>query len=248
MALLNVRLGLWLANPRRWRAASWWRTQNYWHPVLTYGLLGRGYRRESHFVELTDGGHFENLGIYELARRKMNVILVFDGEADKESSFAAFVSAIRRIKEDFEAQIDPGTGPERVFASTPIGYPKGVMGTDWPYFVAPIRYKDGTTGYIIYIKAAMIRNLSFVAKGYRAKNPDFPHQTTADQFFEPEQFEAYRELGYLSVFKAISDLDLANAINDPNKIWENYENIVARYAQTSTASVVQPAAELQKTT
>jgi hypothetical protein len=38
------------------------------------------HRRDSKFLELTDGGHFENLGLYELVRRKLEVILIIDGE------------------------------------------------------------------------------------------------------------------------------------------------------------------------
>jgi hypothetical protein len=30
---------------------------------------------------------------------------------------------------------------------------------------------------------------------YRGKHPDFPHECTADQFFNEHQFEAYRQLG-----------------------------------------------------
>lgn len=235
MTLLNIRLGIWFANPMYWFSNKPRRFLNYWHPVMTYGLLPRGYRSNSHFVELSDGGHFENLGIYELIRRRAQVILVIDAEADKETSFAAFVSAVRRISEDFGVEIDPGPGPDRIFATTALGYPHGVLATDWPYFVVPVEYPvdnpgDAHHGCIIYIKAAFIKNLSFVAKGYRAKNSDFPHQTTVDQFFEPEQFEAYRELGYLSVLQAIKDLKLQACINDPEKIVEVYNQLVSERA------------------
>ena len=30
---------------------------------------------------------------------------------------------------------------------------------------------------------------------YALENPDFPHQSTGDQFFDNTQFEAYRALG-----------------------------------------------------
>jgi hypothetical protein len=57
----------------------------------------------------------------------------------------------------------------------------------------------------------MIKGLSFPAKGYKAKNPDFPNQSTMDQFFEPAQFEAYRELGYSSVDAFVTAFTLDNA-------------------------------------
>jgi hypothetical protein len=67
------------------------------------------------------------------------------------------------------------------------------------------------TGYFVYLKSNMIKGLSFPAKGYKANNPDFPNQSTMDQFFEPAQFEAYRELGYASVDAFVTDLKLDNA-------------------------------------
>ena len=62
--------------------------------------------------------------------------------------------------------------------------------------VATISYADGSMGTLIYLKTALIKDVSFKVKGYAAQNPEFPDQSTADQFFDEVQFEAYRELGY----------------------------------------------------
>jgi hypothetical protein len=64
------------------------------------------------------------------------------------------------------------------------------------FFVARIVYKDGSDGKIIYIKARMIKELSFEVKAYKGAHMDFPHETTGNQFFQPEQFDAHLELGY----------------------------------------------------
>ena len=252
MLLLNIRLGLWLTNPRTLNAdyqaaaASTWgmkgkvlrRRPRHWHPGLTYGLFDMGYDRDSDFVELSDGGHFENLGIYELARRKASVIVVCDGEADKELSYAGLISAARRIQEDFDAVIDfkEGAGPERLVPNVELGYPSKTQAAHAPYLVAQIRYLDSKTGatvktgVIIYIKATMIADLSFVSKGYRGKNPDFPHQSTIDQFFQAEQFEAYRELGYRSALRCIDELGLETDFASPDKIWKQYLKLVKQSA------------------
>ena len=51
----------------------------------------------------------------------------------------------------------------------------------------------------------MIKGLGIRLKGYKGANPDFPDQSTADQFFDEEQFEAYRELGYEIAKRMIKD-------------------------------------------
>jgi hypothetical protein len=117
---------------------------------------------------------------------------------DKETAYAAFVSVQRRIKDDFRAHIffDQGQGPERLVESTEMDYPSNALKADQTYFVAGIKYDDESTGKIIYIKARMIEELSFEVKAYKGAYPDFPHETTSDQFFDPEQFDAHCELGY----------------------------------------------------
>jgi hypothetical protein len=104
MMLLNVRLGLWLGNPNPKFGSA--RAPTHAYPGFPYAFCGLGHTSDSGFVELSDGGHFENLGIYELARRKVGLIIVCDGEADKEISYAGLLSATRRIHEDFGAVID----------------------------------------------------------------------------------------------------------------------------------------------
>jgi hypothetical protein len=194
MSLLNLRLGLWIENPAK---LGWPSKPNHIFPGLCYALFGR-HRRDNHFLELTDGGHFDNLGIYELVRRKCKVILVCDGEMDKKTSYAALVSVQRRIKDDFDARIifDSDQGPELLVEGTKMDYPSDAWMATQTFFVATIDYGDGGSGKIIYIKARMIQELSFEVKAYKGAYPEFPHEGTGDQFFDPEQFDAHCELGY----------------------------------------------------
>lgn len=219
MNLLNFRLGYWVNNPRK---SKWFRFNirpNHFYPSAAYAVPGRGYRECSHFLELSDGGHFENLGLYELVRRRCRFIVVCDGGQDSLASYSDFVTAIRRIEEDFGAKITfiENAGPERLIAKPyEDTYPSGAHYAEKGYFVAKIDYgrKRGRnpwakTGLILYLKTTMIsKELSMKVKGYKGANPGFPDQSTGDQFFDDDQFEAYRELGFRIAEQAINDLKL----------------------------------------
>lgn len=212
MTFLNVRLGLWLRNPRRNGGRFGFYAPTYLWPTLGI-LLGKGHRPNDRFIEVSDGGHFDNLGLYELIRRKLDLILIVDGEGDAAVSLPAFVSIVRRVREDFGARIlveADGSGPERLLPVTAAGagYPVEARFAKSSFFTCQIRYADGTKGLLIYLKATLLADSYFTTRGYRARNPDFPHQTTADQFFDPVQFESYRELGYVCAKHMISQTGL----------------------------------------
>jgi hypothetical protein len=88
--------------------------------------------------------------------------------------------------------------------------------------VGEVIYSDGSRATLIYIKATFVKGTDFTIAGYRAGNPAFPHQTTADQFFDPDQFDAYRYLGYESALRMIASLDLATTIAVPASIVTRY--------------------------
>ena len=203
MMLLNMRLGIWVGAPGI-RSG----TPNHFLPALGYGLLRCGYKTKSRFVELTDGGHFDNLGIYELVRRRVSVMIVFDAEEDPKIAMTALVSVCQRVSEDFGVEIEIGDAADIFYPKDRPGYPVGAKFADSPFFYAPINYDGVSKGALVYAKANMIKKLGFTAKGYKAINSDFPNQPTADQFFDAAQFEAYRELGYLSAEAIVDDLGL----------------------------------------
>jgi hypothetical protein len=224
MSLLNVRLGLWVGNPGR-------RSSRRVRSIPTFLMMGiyagfSKHRKDSKFLELTDGGHFENLGLYELVRRKLGIILIVDGEEDPSISLSSLVSATRRIEQDFGARLDFPSGeggPERlVMYPSASGYPAGVKYAKAPFLVGKITYNNGTYGVLIYVKATLIREMDFTTAGYLANNPAFPHQTTVDQFFDPDQFDAYRFLGYESALRMITALDLQNSSSNWATVMQEY--------------------------
>lgn len=201
MSLLNLRLGYWAAHPDNGPEHP----ANHFHPGLyAFGnVMGGdrwGFQEQRKFLALSDGGHFENTGIYELVRRRAGLIIACDGGADAEFSFSDFQTTIRRVQDDFGVRIrvlDNAT-PDQVVPVPAEGaaYPKAASFAQQGHMVGCIEYPDDSHGWLIFLKTTLIRELSFKVKGYAAQNDTFPDQSTVDQFFDEVQFEAYRELGY----------------------------------------------------
>ena len=217
MALLNVRLGYWVPHPgaRRQPVANHFRAA--WHE-----LSPRGFAEQRRLLQLSDGGHFENLGVYELVRRRARVIVCCDAAADPGFDFKDLQVLMRRIGTDFGARIefdrdhpierlvprDPD--PQMVRARDPgtDAYPAGARFSERGYVRGAVVYPDGGRSVFLLLKTTMIPGLDLLLRGYQGANRAFPDQTTADQFFDEEQFEAYRELGYAIAGTLIDDRDV----------------------------------------
>jgi len=189
LAVFNVRLGWWLGNPRHRRA--WTRSGPLFALVhLLMEVFGKT-RGRTRYVYLSDGGHFENLGLYELVRRRCRFIVACDAGADPEHSFQDLGGAIRKCRADFGVEIDLDLDPIR----------RGDDGLSrWHCAVGTIRYdrdrEDRDRGLLLYVKASLTGDEPEDVRNYARENPTFPHQTTADQFFDESQFESYRRLGH----------------------------------------------------
>lgn len=222
MALMNLRLGYWAPNPDGKRAKR--SRPNHFHPGLYEigGLIGiGGFREDRHFIQLSDGGHFENLAFYELIRRKLRLIIVCDGGADLNSKFGDLQVTLRRVEADFGALVafDDQNSPGLLVPNEKAPYPKDTYEAVRGHIAGDILYADGSIGKLVFLKTTMVPGLPFAVKGYKGANPDFPDQTTADQFFDEEQFEAYRDLGRHIGGRMIEDktLGLSNLISDIEK-------------------------------
>ncbi len=213
MALLNIRLGYWVSNPKH---SQFFRVPNHFTSALHE--LGSRYREDVQYLQLTDGGHFENLALYELIRRRVQVIVVTDGGEDGGFVFGDLRNALDRIRTDFGVQVefDDKNQLEAVmpYERDEPHYPPGASWADRSHIVGDIKYpeldgKPAKTGKLIYCKSTMLGNVGIRTKGYKATNPAFPHESTADQFFSEEQLEAYRMLGCCIGEEALSDLRAA---------------------------------------
>lgn len=185
LALLNVRLGYWAENPARRSRAHW--PLPWWWLLIGREMLGIGLDERHARIHLSDGGHFENLGLYELVRRQVRHIVVCDAGADPELLLADLGRAIERVRVDFGAEV--ALSADALVAERASGHARR------PYLLGDVRYADGSHGQILYIKPMLIEGASADLYAYTRANPDFPNQSTANQFFCESEFEAYRVLG-----------------------------------------------------
>jgi hypothetical protein len=207
MTLFNVRLGAWLPNPA---TASAQQLRQAKPPnalvTLTRELLGLTDDR-GHAVYLTDGGHFENLGLYEIVRRRCRYIVVVDAGEDPAASFDDLGNAVRKVRIDFDVEIefDPPVGigsrdkpvkPFRNFACATIRYPED----------------KAATGKLIYLKPCDPAYMPMDVRAYLNGHPAFPHDSTVEQFFTESEFESYRKLGWAETMNLASDATTLDAL------------------------------------
>lgn len=192
MTLFDVRLGWWLANPKdtvgRWRVGSP-NVGFYW---LLRELLGTT-SDDSQYVYLSDGGHFENLAIYELVRRRCKLIVACDASCDGGYGCSDLHNAMERCRVDFGVEIN--IAADEIGKLTPVGAPPRASAH---FAVGTIHYIPGDStadGVLIYIKPALQASDAADLLGYSLVNPEFPHDSTADQWFDESHFENYRALG-----------------------------------------------------
>jgi hypothetical protein len=200
MALLNVRLGWWLGNPGPEGERTFRREGPGFaiRPLLSemFGLT----TDRNKYIYLSDGGHFENLGLYEMVRRRCRLIVVSDAGCDPKFEFGDLGNAVRKCWLDLGVRID-FVGIEDLATQSSSKDGKMASGSDVPYHaIGTIHYDEadggGKNGIILYIKPAYhgVENLGI--RSYAAANREFPHQGTGDQFFSESQFESYRALGF----------------------------------------------------
>ncbi len=153
-------------------------------------------------VRLTDGGHFENLGLYELVRRRCRTIIAVDASCDPEWRFDDLARLCERVRVDFGAEVEINTEDFQRSRKTGMALK--------PYVEGTIRYPGGApNSRLIYIKATLFLDLPEDVLGYHRRHKKFPHQPTTDQFYDEEQFEAYRELGYRAALEMVASSQLS---------------------------------------
>jgi hypothetical protein len=200
MFFFNVRLGWWLRNPAL-DDADVSRKELGSLGLLAAEALGRTSEGES-FVYLSDGGHFENLGLYEMVRRRCRRIVVVDAAHDPNYAYEDLANCVRKVRVDFGIPIEFNDGLPTVASC---------RRTRLPFALGRIRYgtadgqgaKDGT---IVYLKPALCgdepTDVADYAQRSRRGSTAFPQQPTSDQFFDEAQFESYRILGLQTAWKA----------------------------------------------
>lgn len=191
MTLFNARLGWWLGNPGLAGESTFKLAGPLFaaEPLIdeALGLTDD----ENKYVYLSDGGHFENLGLYEMVLRRCHTIVVSDAGQDGEFRFEDLGGAVRKIRIDFGIPITFDQGIKI--------YSRDQKKTGYYCAIGTIGYScidgAGTDGVLIYIKPTFYGTEPADVYQYAQSNKAFPHDSTADQWFEEAQFESYRMLG-----------------------------------------------------
>ena len=193
LTIFNARLGYWIENPYdpnrgdRWAA----RSPQVGGRLLLSELLGRTTDSNA-YIHLSDGGHFDNLGVYELIRRRCRYVVALDAGEDANPSNDNLAALIRLVRIDFGARIHLDTDPFRLRGDDRLTSAHVVVGS--------IHYEDldhrQQPGVFVYVKISLTGDEPPDLQRYAKDHTDFPHQPTDfRQSFDEEQFECYRALG-----------------------------------------------------
>ena len=201
MGIANLRLGVWVPNPRRLgtfekRETVYPRPRPYY---LLRELLGLN-QLNLPFLYVTDGGHYENLGAMELLRRGCTEIYCFDASKDELDALGDMIS-LARSELDVEVELDPeDLRPD----DNGISKKDCVKGT--------IRYPGGKVGHIYYARPAVTEKAPADVTVYHRQDAGFPRDPTGDQLYTGQRFEAYRALG---LYAGRNALEAAKSEKDP---------------------------------
>jgi hypothetical protein len=224
LALSGARLGTWLPNPTFVRNAQ----RNAADPTFPKALpsvRGAGYfyrellginKFDARLVQVTDGGHYENLGLVEALRRRCRLIYCIDSGADAPPLLSGLADAIRLARFELGVEITmenegpfgvenlaPGSGDQ--FGKSHAFYRLNARITKCAVARGEIKYpeaagigdEEARTGWLIIAKAVLWHELPDWVLTYAAEKggEEFPHDNTSDQWFSEAQFAAYTDVG-----------------------------------------------------
>jgi hypothetical protein len=188
LTFLNVRLGFWIRNPER---KEGFQTPGFL--CLVREMIGIQMSEDRAWLNLSDGGHIENMAVYELLRRRCKYMICVDGESDPNFTFQGLMTLARHAQIDFGIHIESSLNELKPDPKTNFSHVHAVL--------CRVHYPDEgagrpkATGLLLYLKLSVTGNEPELIKRYRINHPEFPHETTLEQFFDEEQFEAYHQLG-----------------------------------------------------
>jgi hypothetical protein len=203
LALTNLRLGVWLPNPR-WAGALKPRPfiKRVYPPAwyLLHELLGR-HKLDHKYLYITDGGHYENLGLIELLRRGCTLIYCLDASGDRPETFTTLGEATALARSDVGVDIDIDPSVLRPSASGDRPATDHVIGSF--RYCTTQREHEGT---LVFCKTAVTDHAPWDVKAFQEKDKLFPNDSIFDQLFNDEKFEAYRALGARTTERALASL------------------------------------------
>ena len=227
-AIANLRLGSWVgspiavsqASPRKGRHRGFGALDHpgaLWYLREVLGIYDVG----ASYLYLTDGGHWENLGLVELLRRRCTDIWMISAAGDGTRSFETFAQALALARTELGITFDdmeleglrPGAKPDEKAPRQLLRGGSAVATAKDAFETVTFRYpvaagQPPIEGKIRVIEAALLGDLPWDVHAYAEANPDFPDIPTGYQFMDERDFEAYRMLGYTQASRALDDAGL----------------------------------------
>lgn len=197
MGLMNVRLGYWLLNSKAEHKVHCELLEGP-GPAYLYKEIFGLMNEKDRYLNLSDGGHIENLATYELLRRKCKFIVCVDAGQEPGMECADLIRLQRYAEIDFGIRMEYDLSDLRLNecrACKAYAVLVKIIYTGPAQDAIKADWSQAEYDWMLYIKLAMTGIEPAYVSDYRRQNLTFPHQTTADQFFDEAQFEAYRMLG-----------------------------------------------------
>jgi hypothetical protein len=240
LAIFNVRLGVWVPNPL---------LRHLWDPAIPEGGLSKESKKvrnrfkspprhlpwfmkevfgqhapTADFTYITDGGHYDNLGLLTLLRKGCRRIICFDAGGEDIDRFTSLAQAMMLAEAELDVRLDFNPSPDLWPAVPKDGQSEDGGKKHWYSRRAsaadslPEVQKDHTVvnltfpdepkhGVLVYCKTTVTVDTAWSVKDYRIRNPNFPNIPTLRQLYDDERFEAYRELGAAAAPNAVLALE-----------------------------------------
>jgi hypothetical protein len=215
MTILNLRLGVWIPNPASERVHEAihlvgndsGNSTSYRRPgirVFVREMLGRHYLRAPQ-IYVTDGGHYENLGLVELVRRGCTEIWCIDASGDRPGTSLSLSESLTIISSELGYEVD-------------FSFEELALEEDQSRGSGPTIRSTSTTGIIRarsghpsmsyecqlhVVKLGMDSKTPDRLREMRLRYPKFPYDSTFNQLYTAERFDLYRDLGYDSAARAV---------------------------------------------
>jgi hypothetical protein len=215
LTLANVRLGVWIPNPKR---LKWFEDklkkskirQSLVKPRLEhllYEMFGKN-KLTHKYLYVTDGGHYENLGLLEQLRMKSRYIFCLDASGEQQDGFSTIAAAISLAYSEEQIRIDIQPELMAPKAETTDARAKQHLPpvVESPFCVGNIFYPDDReqpSGRLVIIKAGVPGNAPENIADFHQANWKFPCDPTMDQLYSADRFDAYKALGSFSAGKAL---------------------------------------------
>jgi hypothetical protein len=208
-ALTNVRLGMWLPSPAwvqhlipskddrfvRLRRAGI-RLRHQHNVRRLWAEMAGTMHLDGKWLYVTDGAHYDNLGLVEAMRRRPKVVVVLDASGDTPGSFATLGRAVALART--ECRVDIDVQPEHIKASAAPGEDEAAdREVERTVVRGAFRYRDPakTSGTLIYARLGVTPRHPWDVRSYLRANANFPMTSSIAQLYDDAEFEAYRAMG-----------------------------------------------------